>query len=40
MGLYFLSACALLSAAITFFAVHATDGRKALEPVIKPAERG
>jgi ACS family tartrate transporter-like MFS transporter len=39
MGLYFLSACALLAAAITFFAVHTTHGRKALEPVTKAAER-
>jgi ACS family tartrate transporter-like MFS transporter len=37
MALYFLAACALLSAAICFFATHATDTRKALEPrVAKP----
>jgi ACS family tartrate transporter-like MFS transporter len=32
MALYFLAACALLSAAICFFATRATDTRKALEP--------
>jgi ACS family tartrate transporter-like MFS transporter len=37
MALYFLAACALLSAAICFFATRATDTRKALEPrVAKP----
>jgi ACS family tartrate transporter-like MFS transporter len=32
MALYFLAACALLSAVICFFATRATDTRKALEP--------
>jgi ACS family tartrate transporter-like MFS transporter len=31
MALYFLAACALLSAVITFFATRATDTLKALE---------
>lgn len=40
MGLYFLSACALLSAAITLFAVHATNGRTTIEAAMQPADRG